>query len=342
MNINRAYHEQTISQYAQALLETRDKKTYPNIAKTLNRSHDEIYRFIDNASQSIDLIQEKLVFLAKTELTEGATYFLGDDSFFEKMFSNEIEGVELGFDGSTKQILKGMRFVTALLTDAIKKIPIYADIVVSKLLGGAHYKSKSDILREIFLWTVKKIKIDRVIADAHYISAVFFQEIIDLGSNFLMKISRSRRVTINRKTGQLRNLLKLEKNSHSKTMAGEFQGVWCFFHVVKIDKNKTSYFITNDEISAIELMKLYKVRWDIETFYSVGKQHLGMGECQSRSSKKQLAHVMQCMSAFAYADLVRVKHRLPNIQSAIRFIRTQKPIKIFDDLLNDRGFYAFA
>jgi len=340
--INQAYQEAQISQYAQALFEVQEKKTCTKIANKLNQAHDQVIRFLDKTSRSLDRERGQLALLAKKELNADEIYFLGDDSTMAKIFGSKFEGLEQVFDGSTKRVVMGMKIVAAMLTDGIKKIPIDVANYVGKILGSSTYKSKSEILLEMFAWVGQKIAIARLIADAHYVEANFLQKIIDLSSNFLLKITRSRIVTIGEKTGQLRNLLRLQKNEHSRSASGSFQGIACYFHVVKIAKKITVYFITNDPISALEACRLYKIRWNIETLFEVGKQHFGMAQCQARSSEKQLAHIFQCMHAFAFADLTRFRHDLPNIQSAIRLIRSQNRIKHVLDLSNGREVYAFA
>lgn len=53
--------------------------------------------------------------------------------------------------------------------------------------------------------------------------------------NYLMKISRARVVTIGGKTGQLKSILRIKRNSRTKSKSDFINGIKCHFYVVIIN-----------------------------------------------------------------------------------------------------------
>jgi len=321
---NRLYQEIKVPQYSKGLIFCRDKKTCTGIAKTLNTSHDVIYDDLNKLSQSLDAGRNDLLELAKTTFKNNRIYLILDDTTICKPYSHEIEAVEQVFDGSSKQITHGFKITNVLLTDTAHKIPVDASPYVSKALAQGSYKSKSELASE-FLFNLKDyFNVERVLADAHFATKLFINSLDKHGVNYLMKIPRNRTVTIDGKTGQLKEIFKLKKNSNSRVVKANFDGTDHYFYAVKLSNKKVVYFISNDLIDRSKIESLYKIRWNIETFYQVAKQHLGLKDCQARSIEKQLQHVIFVMHAYAYADLTRVKMKFHCIQDAIRWLRVVK------------------
>lgn len=168
MHANQSYQKIETSQYVEALLQTKDRKVCTNLAKTLNVSHDDIYRnFITSISTS-DHSSVALETIAQNALDQTNTYLIHDDTQLTKLYAKQIEGLETGFDGSTNRPCLGIKMMTSLLTDTKVNIPIDTIPYISKELAQSSYKTKSALAIEITKYVIKRFKIKRVLADAHF------------------------------------------------------------------------------------------------------------------------------------------------------------------------------
>jgi SRSO17 transposase len=321
---NQSYQQVQISQcpkYVNGLLLCGKRKVCTNLAKSVNESHDTIYREMDELSKTEET-KEILYKIALSKLDKENTFLIFDDVKLAKIYAEEIEGLEVGYDGSTGQKLLGLNMVTSLLTDKIHHIPIDATPYGGKELSGLHYKTKSAIAKTIAECIIAQIKIKRILGDAHYATKEFITWLYNLQITYLMKIPRNRVVTIGDQEGRLQDILRLQKNSHSACVQGLFQGVSCYFYVVKIKNGSTVYFISHDQIPLKEVLALYRIRWKIELFHRTGKQSFGMKECQMLAMKKQRQHVLFVMHAYAIAECIRVREKFDNIEDVLKSYRT--------------------
>ena len=71
-------------------------------------------------------------------------------------------------------------------------------------------------------------------------------------------------------------------------------------------------------------VKYYNQRWCVEKFIRTAKQHLGLGDCQSTSVKKQQAHIYLVMYAYAILEINRNYKRKKSVESVLHLIRRQK------------------
>lgn len=320
---NKSYQDTQIPQcpkYVSGLLCCDKRKVCTNLGEALNESHDKLYREICNFSETEET-QKTLYEIASAKLDQENTYLIFDDVKLAKIHAKEIEGLEVGFDGSSKQNLLGLNMVTSLLTDKIYHIPVNAVPYIGKALSGLYYKTKSAIAKIITECTAVQFKIKRILCDAHYATIEFIKWLHDAQIAYLMKIPRNRVVTIGNKTGQLKDILRLKKNNRSAYAYGSFQGIPCYFYVIKIKDGSTMYLISPDQIPLNEVLSLYRIRWKIELFHRTGKQSFGMRECQMLTIEKQRQHILFVMHAYAIAECIRVKDKFNNIEEFLKHYR---------------------
>jgi hypothetical protein len=320
---NRSYQDSQISQcpkYVGALLACSTRKVCTNLAESVNESHDVIYREMDNFAESDDT-QKMLHQIAHDQLDRENIFLVLDDVKLAKMYAEEIEGLEVSYDASSKQSTLGLSMVTCLLTDRKHSIPVEAIPYVGKELAGAHYKTKTELAQVITTSVKRHFNIRRFIADAHYSTKKNIPWLYEHQIAYLMKFARNKKVTIGDKYGPLNDILRLKKNSHVASSHGELEGVPCYFYVVKIKDGSKIFFISNDLIPLDELLSLYRIRWKIEVFHRTVKQSFGMRDCQMRSMEKQRQHVLFVMHAYAIAECIRHKEEYENIETWLKIYR---------------------
>jgi hypothetical protein len=313
-----------IPEYSQALLTTESRKTCTNLAKTLNKPHDSLYYPFRDPIANKEKTQSTLVEIAQKELNLQRIKLIFDDSQITKQYAKDIEGLDVGFDGSTGHAELGLQMITALLTDGNIKLPIDLLPYISKQIAGSHFKSKSEIAAKITTFLVTLFNIDLLLADAHYATKFFLSFLFDLKQAFLMKIPCNRIVTIGSQTAQLKKILRLRKNERVRCVQGHFNGKPYYFYVAKIKDGTIVYFVSLNQIDPYKVIELYRIRWNIELYHRVAKQYLGWKDCQMQALEKQELHSFFVMLAYAIAELTRVKQKLKCTEEAIRWLADPK------------------
>lgn len=328
MHVNRAYQKYEVPQYVDGLLKCTGRKVCTNLATTLNVSHDKIYNTMQHAIQSNDETVRTLESIAHTELDAHNINLVIDDSLLVKLYAKQIEGLEIGFDGSTKRPCAGIRMVTALLTDTDVRIPIGVTPYTGKELSQDSCKSKSQLAIEITKNVLSAgFKIKRLIADAHFSTTIMIDFLLQQKQNFLMKITRRRKITINGQTEQLQEILRLKRNNHTAVARGIIDEMECYFYAIRVLDESTVYFISNDYIDPHTVVKLYRIRWNIEIFHRTAKQYLGLGECQMLAIEKQRQHALFVMHAYALASVERRNRNFECVEDVIKLYRIVKSIQ---------------
>lgn len=324
MRVEQILEKINMPNYSKSLLSTESHKTCTSLARNINKSHDALYKNFRDPVANKESIRDELVKLAQTELSGERTYLIFDDSQLSKPHAKEIEGLDIGFDGSTGRTELGLQMVSALLSNGNIKIPIDMEPYISKLVAGNHFKTKSELAANIFLHLVELFEIDLLLADAHYATKQFLSLLYKHGQQFLMKFACNRIVIIGKTMGQLKKIFRLRRNEHIRVTQGTFNGISYYFYIVKIKQGKTAYFVSLDSINQDELAKLYKIRWGIELYHRTAKQSLGWKDCQMRALEKQELHSFYVMYAYAIAELVRVKLKFKTTEDAIRTVWNAK------------------
>ena len=336
--------EANLPVYSQALLCTTERKTCTNLSRSIGKSHDYLYQEFRKPTENKESISLELITMAQEATTGDKVYLILDDSRLIKPHATDMEGVDLGFDGSSGRPEFGLQMITAMITNGTAKIPVSAAPYISKDLAGKNFKSKSQLAHQIYSKIVQSFgRIDLAIFDAHFATKYFLPVLAELQQNFLMKFTRTRIVRIGGETAQLKKLLRLKKNQRVKKTKGLFDGQEYFFYVAKDQNKNVRYFISLHEIPHEQLLFLYKIRWNIELYHRTAKQYLGWKDCQMKSIEKQQLHTLYVMYAYAHAELIRVKLGLQSTEQAIRMFRDAKPKKHRKAKRRfNRNLYAYA
>ena len=324
MKLAEVLQKTNIPNYSKALMSTESRKNCTSLSRSIDQSHDALYQNFKDPISNINRLRDQLIKLAQTELSSKTTYLIFDDSQLSKPHAKEIEGIDVGFDGSSGRAELGLQLVSALLSDGDIKIPVEVEPYISKQIAGDYFKTKSAIASNIFMLLIELFKIDLLLADAHYATKTFLPLLYEHGQAFLMKFPCNRIVRIGKTTGPLKKIFRLRRNEHTRSTKGIFDGTSYYFYVAKVKPGKTVYFISLNPISSDELSKLYKIRWGIELYHRTAKQRLGWKNCQMRAIEKQKLHSFYVMYAYAIAELVRVKLKFKSTEHAIRALWNAK------------------
>ncbi len=101
-------------------------------------------------------------------------------------------------------------------------------------------------------------------------------------------------------------------------------------------------FLSSDtSLSFLSMLEIYSIRWSIEVFFKETKQHLKLGQCQSRDFDAQIAHVTTCYILYiflAYFRRVNAYESLGGLFECIKDELMEKNVaqrlwELFDELL---------
>lgn len=339
MHTNQSYQNYSVPQYVEALLQCEEKKVCTNLGKTLNLSHDKVYNDFKKAAESNECEIESLKTIAERELDPDNILLVHDDTQLSKIYAKNIEGLAVGYDGSTHKPCLGLKMMTSLLTDMRVNIPINAIPYIDKELAQSSYKTKSELAIDITRDVIRHFKIKRMLADAHFATKEMLSFLLDEKLNFLMKILRRRIVTIKGSSGQLQNVLRLKKNNHTGVAKGAIDGLDCYFYVIKLSNEATIYLVSNDYIDPRKVIELYKIRWNIEVFHRTAKQYLGLKDCQMIVLEKQRQHALYVMHAYAIAS---VKTALMGLECVEDYLKHHRLVKkkqhVMSQVATERSF----
>jgi hypothetical protein len=181
-------------------------------------------------------------------------------------------------------------------------------------------KSKIDTAISMIKQAVQKgFHCDYVLADSWFISELFLKKISALKnkSGKLLQviglIKTSRIVIINKKKYKLNTLSKLKRTQikRCKKLSCHYISLDCIYKglPVKIflvrmkgQQNWKALCSTDQNISFIETMKLYQIRWSIEVAFKDMKQFLNFGKCQSKDFDAHIASItITCINYIALA-----------------------------------------
>jgi len=310
--------------YAQAYITTQGKKTITSIAQTVSQSRISVQRFFDKRSQKLEEIEAELIKQARKCFGLRPVTAVIDETKFQKIYAKQIEGLEYGFDSSNKRTCLLLNYIFVMLTDGAQNIPIKAKNVISKALAKDAYISKDQLVIMLLESLKKEFNITKFIGDAHYGSATVMQWCRENGIEALTKIPRNRKILVNKESGQIKNLVKLRRNEHSRRVGAILQGVKCYIYAVKLAPDKINYYISNYKIDRKKVFEIYKQRWIIEKFFRTAKQRLGLKDCQLLSAEKQMLHIYLVMQAYYDLEMLRVKENLSSVDVAVKHFLTLK------------------
>jgi hypothetical protein len=330
-----------IRTYLVCLLLSCERKNCAAMARSTGIKAKPLYVFLSKSKEMIEEIQEELFKLAKKTRIKGKKRGLViDPTHIVKAYARHIE--KLGYDraGCSKRVEKCISPIYAGLSDDNMFLPISLNFwTQEKITGKKRYKSKYKLAQELVLFLINKgVEFDYVVLDG----AFAVQEMLDFfhthNIKFIMRIAKSRCITVKGKRAQLKHhsSLTLFRNSRESIVAGELLDRSYFFTAQK-RKNKNKdwevvFLISNMDMSAKEQIKIYDTRYAIEFMIRTTKQKLGAGQCQVLSTSKQQAHIMAGFLAYAIINSENNDKQKLSVDEIINFIRESHFDSFFDTI----------
>lgn len=315
--------KEKLNYYISGLILSEGKKTCTKLAFLLKKNHDFLYQFLCKKSLS-EILSNLMITLIKEIHKNAPGWIIIDDTILSKLFSKLIVGTYDLYNSALRRPDRGFCIIVLCWSNGKITVPIKFKWLFSKEIIGEKHKTKSNLAEELLLFCKrKKIPFKYFTADGHYSTITLLPFLMDEKINFVMKISRNRKIkTCNGIYEQLQKhpALKLLRNSRCAKVKAFYHGKQYFFSSQKRQKKdgsyETIYLISNMDVKAKEYLKFYDGRWEIEEMFRTLKQSLGINDCQARDIDKQKVHIYTSLFAYAFLSIEKNRLNLENPEEA--------------------------
>ena len=311
-----------------------------------NDDTDGLHHFLRHSAQASHVTQEaSREYMAECIKDTDRVLLAIDDTPVERQ-GKHIEGI--GIHHSAKGLIKGLCAVTAIVMAGGKKFAWCIESYYPKSCCPKDvFESKVAIAVGIIERARQSFKQPvTVLMDSWYTCAPVLSKIIESGWDFVAAIKQNRKVIINGRVSHVCNLAKGPRDYMTIKLSAKRimrvakatvilpkVGVVALL-ICKHGHHETRFFISSlVKLSARQLVKLYRQRFEIEFFHRDIKQYLGFGEMFMRSHhcvQKHWTLVLVAYNAVALLspvcspsfrrniDCFRRKVSLKDLQSLVR------------------------
>ena len=323
------------------LVSTAKRKTCESIALATGKSGDALLRLLNEGFATI----EDLVSIAKKLFIGKVLYLIIDDTIISKIHSKMIQGTSDNYDSSSGNTYRSLCSVTAMISDGYTAIPISQKIWTAQEFTKDTYKKKSELSQELITIIRSYLNVKMFLTDGLYATQEMMQWLIAANLPFEMRFHANRVIDYQGNKIAIRDLpeLKLAKKRSRRTIRALWKGMVLYFTAIKRATKKgvvtIVYQVSNCKASARQHTQWYGYRWKVEMFFRTSKQHLGLGDCQSRKSKAQHNHIMNVFFVYALLQIERKKLKLKNTEAVIKHLKHKShPQLIARFMRSDRIF----
>lgn len=257
---------------------------------------DGLHHFLRHSTQSSLAAQEASREYTAQYIEDADHVLLAIDDTPVERKGKHIEGV--GIHHSAKGLIKGLCAVTAIVMAGGKKLAWCIEAYYPKTCCPKDiFESKVTIAVRIIERARESLKQPvTVLMDSWYTCAPVLSKIIEAGWDFVAAIKQNRKVIVNGRVSHVCNLAKGPRDYMTIKLSAKRimrvakatvilpkVGVVALL-ICKHGHHETRFFISSlVKLSARQLVKLYRQRFEIEFFHRDIKQYLGFGEMFMRS-----------------------------------------------------------
>lgn len=135
-----------------------------------------------------------------------------------------------------------------------------------------------------------------------------------------------------------------KRNTRCYEVIVDYEGIGpvrLYFCRFPYQKEWRLFLSTDTSLTFLTMLEIYSARWTIEVFFKEAKQHLKLGQCQSRDFDAQIAHVTTCYILYiflAYFRRINDYESLGGLFESIKDELMEKNVaqrlwELFDELL---------
>jgi len=323
-------------------------------------SHDQITRLLCSGEVNDKTIYLKGKNYIKQKGIKGTVTLSIDDSLVPKPHMQFSNIVNWHYDDAKRRCVKGINFISALWSDDQVNVPLSLQVVEKELRWNENkqqyrwkcLKNKNDLMRSMVQRLTRSKQVDYVLADSWYSSKKNMNYIVEeCETKFIMSVRCNRAVTRNEKdaqNGKFRPLreLKLGKGAVKLYLKGVHFPVLVVKQVYKNadGSSSTLYLATSDlELSAEQIVQLYKRRWKVEEYHKSMKSNCSLGKCQARSLTSQQSHFYLAALAFLLLEKTKVKEDQNHfaLKKQLNLLTIKYGLKVIKQYFHSKSKFAY-
>jgi Transposase DDE domain len=319
-------------------------------------SHDQITRLLCSGEVNDKTIYLKGKHYIKQKGIKGSVTLSIDDSVVPKPHMQFSNIVNWHYDDAKRRCVKGINFISALWSDDQVNVPLSLQVVEKELRWNENkqqyrwkcLKNKNDLMRSMVQRLTRSKQVDYVLADSWYSSRKNMNYLVEeCETDFIMSVRCNRAVARSEKEaqkGKFRPLRELKLGKGAVKLY--FKGVHFPVLVVKqVYKNadgssSTLYLATSDlELSAEQIVQLYKRRWKVEEYHKSMKSNCSLGKCQAPSLTAQQSHFYLAALAFLLLEKTKVKedHNHFALKKQLNLLTIKYGMKVIKQYLHSKS-----
>lgn len=340
--------ERSTRNYVFSLLISSCKKNCSAMSSELGFSYRCLQQYFYNFEYQETKIKDLLARLANSLATkDNPGVLIVDTTQIMKLYSKKIEVLCYDFNGSMKNIFKGISCVTVAWCNGKVLIPLDFDFWVRQkdLKENITYKKKTDLSRKLILEWKDKVPFSYIPLDGDYGNEAFLNFLHQNKLRYSIRIPTNRKVIIeNGPETKLKcqPFFQLKKNERYKTTKCIYKGIHTNVTSQKRkghNSTKQTVFVVSNlaNLSPKEHIEAFELRWPIEKMFRTTKQYLGFQQCQSTSAKKQRAHIFATFLAFAELEIQKINKKKKSPEEILKILRGQNCAKTNQPIVDLEG-----
>ncbi len=318
-----------MSLYTDYLLASTGMVTGTGLSATLNGdiSHDKITRFLsDNKFDSKTLWEKSKPMVTEICSSQDKVVLSLDDSIEAKPHTKENELICWHYDHSKGSTVKGVNFLSALLSTKGMNFPVAVELIEKpRLITDAKtgkqrrksLKTKNELFREILGTCSRNLLIDYVLSDSWYSSVKNMECIRELNTHFILAMKQNRKAALSqddKEKGHWISIgaLPLEQNSEVKVWLKGYD--FPLLLTKQIFKNGDDavgmlYLVCSDlNLSFDQITALYKKRWCVEEYHKSVKNNASFGKSPTKTITTQRNHFYLAIMAYSKMEWLKIRH----------------------------------
>jgi hypothetical protein len=303
-HIEKSNAAEHIKRYAYGLTLPNKKRTCSDLARSMHIGHDSIQRDLNKVAECPEEARSYLSQHAIEQLSQLLHRYLAmDNTLLIKEYAEKIEGVSLQHSGSDHKLQSGINVTCFILTDGEKIIPL------DGFTWRKGDRSKVAQATDLAIQLAQQFNVEAVLADGAYASTEALQRFQIVGVHCVMRFHANRVISAPGFDGEYpvkeHPAFHFKKNKRCIVRDVIWRGLSLRVIALKIPRKyqqyRIIYLVTTAPFEhAHQYARIYKIRWKIEVFFRTTKQKFGLGDCQARTLRQQIAHCLTVFIAYTF------------------------------------------
>jgi hypothetical protein len=312
------------SNYIFGLLKTTGRKNVESITRFSKVGSKKLYQ---EQLSDTNKLKDALQNIAKIGTNGKYKYLIIDGTTIQKPYGRKIENITYDRNSCSGRVERCISIVASFISTSGKSFPFDFDFWKRIKDCGDDYIKKTDIALNLIIDVCKKININMVLMDGGFTCEKILKQVCELKVEYISRFSRSRYVIIDGVSNLIQNhsCFSMKRNQRYIKVSGYYKNMKCYFVAHKRNgkngKSEVVFYITNANLPAKKIVKIYSKRFKIESGFRTTKQKIGLADCQSRSAIKQTNHIFSVFLAYSISMLDVCPYFKNSVDCYLNFIR---------------------